>query len=32
MTLEPSIEEGQFARLIRRLLTATKEQCQALTY
>ncbi|MEU0520921.1 hypothetical protein [Streptosporangium sp. NPDC006007] len=32
MTLEPSIEENRFARLIRRLLTATKAQCQALTY
>ncbi|MEV6871455.1 DUF3846 domain-containing protein [Amycolatopsis sp. NPDC051128] len=32
MTLEPSIEEGRFARLIRRLLTASKAQCQALTY
>ncbi|NUL28437.1 DUF3846 domain-containing protein [Streptomyces lunaelactis] len=32
MTLEPSIEEGKFARLIHRLLTATKAQCQALTY
>ncbi len=32
MTLESSIEEGKFTRLIRRLLTATKAQCQALTY
>jgi len=32
MTLEPYIEEGRFERLARRLLTATKEQCQALTY
>lgn len=32
MTLEPHIEEGRFARLIRRLLTASKAQCQALTY
>jgi Domain of unknown function (DUF3846) len=32
MTLEPVIEEGRFARLIRRLLTASKAQCQALTY
>ncbi len=32
MTLEPRIEEGKFARLIRRLLAATKAQCQALTY
>ncbi|MEV7321255.1 DUF3846 domain-containing protein [Streptomyces sp. NPDC093970] len=32
MTLEPSIEEGRFASLIRRLLAASKEQCQALTY
>jgi len=32
MTLEPYIEEGRFARLVRRLLAASKEQCQALTY
>lgn len=32
MTLEPYIEEGRFAQLIRRLLAATKAQCQALTY
>jgi hypothetical protein len=32
MTLEPFIDEGRFARLIRRLLTASKAQCQALTY
>ncbi|MEV6831201.1 DUF3846 domain-containing protein [Amycolatopsis sp. NPDC051102] len=32
MTLEPIIDEGRFAQLIRRLLTASKAQCQALTY
>ncbi|MFE6729103.1 hypothetical protein [Streptomyces californicus] len=32
MTLEPSIEEGNFARLIRGLLTAPKTKCQTLTY
>jgi uncharacterized protein DUF3846 len=32
MTLGPHIEEGRFARLIRRLLAATREQCHALTY
>jgi len=32
MTLEPYIEEGRFERLIRRLLAASKAQCQALTY
>lgn len=32
ITFGPSIEEGRFASLIRRLLTASKEQCQELTY
>jgi len=32
MTLEPSIEDGTFASLVRRLLAASKEQCLRLEY
>jgi Domain of unknown function (DUF3846) len=32
MTLEPSIEDGTFVSLVRRLLTASKEQCLRLEY
>jgi hypothetical protein len=32
MTLNPSIENGAFASLVRRLLTASTEQCQRLEY
>jgi hypothetical protein len=32
MTLNPSIEDGSFASLVRRLLTASTEQCQRLEY
>jgi hypothetical protein len=32
MTLSPRVEDGSFAPLVRRLLTASKEQCQQLEY
>lgn len=32
ITFGPSIEEGRFASLIRRLLAASEEQCRELTY
>jgi Domain of unknown function (DUF3846) len=32
ITFGPSIENGSFASLVRRLLAASKEQCQELTY
>ncbi|MEU9685379.1 DUF3846 domain-containing protein [Amycolatopsis japonica] len=32
MTLMPFIEQGEFAPLVRRLLAASKEQCEMLTY
>lgn len=32
MTVTPFVERGEFASLITRLLTATKEQCQRLEY
>jgi hypothetical protein len=32
MTLNPSIEDGTFESLVRRLLIATKEQCEQLKY
>lgn len=32
MTLGPSIENGRFAPLVQRLLTASRQQCQSLKY
>lgn len=32
ITVTPSVECGEFASLVRRLLTASKEQCQRLEY